>query len=44
MGDRLLEQEQRYLDLLAEVITYHGHYNQLWLETGDGRAPVFTGN
>jgi hypothetical protein len=37
-----MEQEQRYLDILTSAITYHIHFNQLWLETDNGQALVFT--
>jgi heat shock protein HslJ len=37
----IMEQEQRYLHFLRDVVTYRVHDNQLWLETGDGRALVF---
>ena len=38
----IMEQETRYLGVLEDVTTYRIHGNQLWLETGDGRALVFT--
>ena len=37
----VMEQEQRYLDLLQKVATYRIHYNQLWLETDDRQALFF---
>ncbi len=37
----IMEQEQHYLDLLAAVTGYHIFGDQLWLDTGDGRALVF---
>jgi hypothetical protein len=37
-----MEQERRYLDVLKDVTHYRIHGNQLWLETRDGRALVFT--
>jgi heat shock protein HslJ len=40
--DGVMEQEQRYLELLQKVATYRIHYNQLWLETGDEGALVYT--
>jgi heat shock protein HslJ len=39
--DGVMSQEQRYLDLLRDVVTFHVYGAQLWLETGDGRALVF---
>jgi heat shock protein HslJ len=38
----VMEQEQRYLELLRKVAAYRIDYNQLWLETGDGGALLFT--
>jgi heat shock protein HslJ len=38
----VMEQEQRYLDFLRGVTAYHIYGAQLWLETGDGQALVFT--
>jgi len=38
----IMEQEQRYLDFLRGVTAYHIYAAQLWLETGDGQALVFT--
>jgi heat shock protein HslJ len=38
----VMEQEQRYLDLLRNADTYRLHYNQLWLETRDEEALLFT--
>jgi len=38
----VMEQEQRYLGFLGDITTYHINGNQLRLETGDGRALVFT--
>jgi heat shock protein HslJ len=38
----IMEQEQRYLDLLSSVTTCHVYGSQLWLETGDGQALVFS--
>ena len=38
----VMEQEGRYLDLLGDVTAYHVYGGQLWLETGDGRALVFS--
>lgn len=37
----VMEQEQRYLALLAAVTGYRIDGSQLWLEAGDGRALVF---
>lgn len=37
----VMDQEQRYLSILKDVITYHVYGRQLWLETADGRALVF---
>ncbi|MFC2030481.1 hypothetical protein ACFLWA_07130, partial [Chloroflexota bacterium] len=37
----VLEQQQRYLGTLGNVSSYRIQYNQLWLETDDGRALVF---
>jgi heat shock protein HslJ len=37
----VMDQEQRYLDLLRTVTTAHVYGRQLWLEAGDGRALVF---
>jgi heat shock protein HslJ len=37
----VMEQETRYLDLLAAVTTYHIYGDHLWLGTGDGQALVF---
>jgi heat shock protein HslJ/putative hemolysin len=37
----VMEQEGRYLGVLKNVIAYHVHGGQLWLETDDGRALVF---
>jgi len=36
----VMEQEQRYLGFLRDVTAHRIHGNQLWLETGDGRALV----
>jgi heat shock protein HslJ len=38
----VLEQEDRYLYLLPEVSRYHLWAGQLWLETEDGRALVYS--
>jgi heat shock protein HslJ len=38
----VMEQEQRYLDFLGDASAFHIYGNQLWLETGDGRALVFS--
>ena len=38
----IMEQEQRYLGLLEDVTVYRIYGSQIWLETGDGRALVFT--
>ena len=38
----IMEQEQRYLGFLADVTACRIYGSQLWLETGDGRALVFT--
>jgi heat shock protein HslJ len=38
----VMEQEQRYLGFLGDITTYHINGNQLRLETGAGRALVFT--
>jgi len=38
----VMEQEQRYLGFLEDVTVYRINGNQLRLETGDGRAWVFT--
>ena len=38
----VMEQEQRYLGLLNDATAYRIYGSQLWLETGDGRALVFT--
>jgi heat shock protein HslJ len=38
----IMTQEHRYLDLLEAASTYHIYGRHLWLETGDGRALVFT--
>ena len=38
----VMEQEQRYLGLLGDVTVYRTYGSQLWLETDDGRALVFT--
>ena len=38
----IMEQEQRYLGFLEDVTDYRIYGSQLWLETGDGRALVFT--
>ena len=39
----IMEQEQRYLAYLEEVSTYTIVGSQLRLDTGDGRALLFTG-
>jgi heat shock protein HslJ len=36
-----MEQEGRFLDLLASVTVHHVYGDQLWLEADDGRALVF---
>jgi heat shock protein HslJ len=38
----IMEQEQRYLGLLNDATAYRIYGSQLWLETGDGRALIFT--
>lgn len=38
----IMEQEQRYLGLLRDVTVYRTYGSQLWLETDDGRALIFT--
>jgi heat shock protein HslJ len=38
----VMEQEQRYLSWLADITTAAVQGHRLWLETGDGRALVFT--
>lgn len=38
----VMEQEERYLDSLRDVTAYHTYGEQLWLETEDGRALVFS--
>ncbi len=38
----IMEQEQRYLGLLGDVTVHRIYGSHLWLETGDGRALVFT--
>ncbi len=38
----VMEQEQSYLGFLKDVTIYRIYGHQLWLETGDGRALVFT--
>jgi heat shock protein HslJ len=38
----VMAQEGRYLDLLRDVMAYRLYGGQLWLETGDGRALVFS--
>jgi heat shock protein HslJ len=38
----VMEQEQRYLSWLVDITTVAIQGHQLWLETGDGRALVFT--
>lgn len=38
----LMEQESRYLQTLADITAYHLYGRQLWLETADGRALVYT--
>lgn len=38
----VMQQEQRYLDVLQAITMYHLDNNQLRLETEDGRALVFT--
>jgi len=38
----IMEQEQRYLGFLKDVTVYRIDDNQLSLETGEGRALVFT--
>ena len=37
----IMGQERHYLDLLAAITGYHIFGDQLWLDTGDGRALVF---
>jgi heat shock protein HslJ len=37
----VMEQEQRYLGLLGDVVGYSVVGEQLWMETADGRALVF---
>ncbi len=37
----IMEQEQRYLDILSSAVVHSIHFNQLWLETGDGYALIF---
>ena len=37
-----MEQEQRYLEVLQEAAQAQDHGGQLWLETSDGRALVFS--
>jgi heat shock protein HslJ len=36
----VMEQERRCLSVLDDVIAYHVHGGQLWLESGDGRALI----
>ncbi len=38
----VMEQEDQYLRVLEDVVGFHIHGGQLWLETGDGRALVFS--
>ncbi|MDY6877729.1 MAG: META domain-containing protein [Chloroflexota bacterium] len=38
----IMEQEQRYLGFLEDVTVYRIYGSHLWLETGAGRALVFT--
>ncbi len=38
----VMEQEQRYLGMLRDVVSYHLYGDELWLETDDERALVFT--
>ena len=38
----VMEQEQHYLGFLKDVTIYRIYGRQLWLETDDGRALVFT--
>jgi len=38
----VMEQERRYFAFLQSVTRYYLYANQLWLETGDGRALVFS--
>lgn len=38
----VMDQEQRYLDVLKDVSAYNVYAGQLWLETSDGRALVFS--
>lgn len=37
----IMQQEQRYLEYLANATVHRIRGNQLWLETGDGRTLVF---
>ncbi|MGQ9598923.1 MAG: META domain-containing protein [Anaerolineae bacterium] len=37
----IMDQEGRFLDLLARVTGYHIYGNRLWLRTGDGHVVVF---
>ena len=37
-----MDQERRYLDYLQEVNATHIFGDQLWMETVDGRALIFT--
>ena len=38
----VMDQETRFLSMLAHATTYHIHHNLLWLTTGDRQALVFT--
>jgi heat shock protein HslJ len=38
----VMEQEDHYLRALEDVVGFHIYGFQLWLETGDGRALVFS--
>jgi heat shock protein HslJ len=38
----VMEQESRYLSLLRDLSAYHVYGGRLWVETGDGRALVFS--
>jgi heat shock protein HslJ len=38
----VLEQEQRYLEILGSVATHHVYHKRLWLETGEGRILIFS--
>ncbi|MFN2169162.1 MAG: META domain-containing protein, partial [Anaerolineae bacterium] len=37
----VMEQEQRYFEVLGAVTSAHVYAGQLWLATDDGRALVF---